>query len=557
MDSMAKSPDVHIPGFCTPLRSKELLERHRSTRCTPKKGYLTPQNGQRTKPPNLQNASIPSIFITDGDTGLERPNQLLQRLERSINRSSSASRIPPKNAFLSTQNRQRALERPKTLEFRWSKKAITFSEPRPLRSKELLGDLKSLHKVTSATKATSQSNLKNQDLLKTREKRCTFIPSSEPQPIRPKVILERERQEAINNRLVLASIDRPRTKRPTTSFSSSKLLVPQIGFSYPKDPKSLHTASKATKLTNSKRKLDFHTELGKDSLRLKLDKMAKEWQKKSEYQLRQFISDFLKQLVRLLPFNGVQFSHLSRNSYVEQTMEALQQLQYSKEVNRSWFRTTNTPEAMGHVLEILNFLLDIVENRKGEGMCMFPIASEDQPIPKQRQGAKEPRNPKVEQALVVHNTTNDIISLEQKLNNLKIEKEELDSCEGIPISTNDLDKIMDRVGNRDVARLLDAQEENLHKLQLHRLRLQEFSELVTLAKLKLKRCQEGNKESIEAFNEQILDLADSLVFRNRHISCLSQLHLGLNPTIEDIQERMEQLQRLYEDNYLNLQQIKI
>jgi len=276
------------------------------------------------------------------------------------------------------------------------------------------------------------------------------------------VILERERQEAINNRLVLASIDRPRTKPPTTSFSSSKLLVPQIGFSYPKDPKSLHTSSKATKLTNSKRKLDFHTELGKDSLRLKLDKMAKEWQKKSEYQLCQFISDFLKQLVRLLPFNGVQFS---KDCFMEQTMEALQQLQYSKKVNRSWLRTPNTPEAMGHVLEILNFLLDIVENRKSEGMCMFPIVS------KQSQEAKEPRKLKEEQASMSYNTTNDIISLEQKLNNLKIEKEELDSCEGIPMSTNDLDKIMDRVGNRDFARLLDAQEENLHKLQLHRLRL--------------------------------------------------------------------------------------
>jgi len=368
------------------------------------------------------------------------------------------------------------------------------------------------------------------------------------------VILERERQEAINNRLVLASIDRPRTKPPTTSFSSSKLLVPQIGFSYPKDPKSLHASSKATKLTNSKRKLDFHTELGKDSLRLKLDKMAKEWQKKSEYQLRQFISDFLKQLVRLLPFNGVQFS---KDCFVEQTMEALQQLQYSKKVNKSWLRTPNTPEAMGHVLEILNFLLDIVENRKGEGMCMFPIVSEEKAIPNHREEAKELREPKVEPASVAYNTTNDILSLEQKLNNLKIEREELNSCQENTISTNDMDRVMDRVGNRDFARLLDAQEENLHKLQLHRLRLQEFSELVNLAKLKLKRCQKGNKESIKAFNEQIQDLADSLIFRNRHISCLTQLHLALNPTIEEIQERMEQLQRLYEDNYLNLLQIKI
>jgi len=272
--------------------------------------------------------------------------------------------------------------------------------------------------------------------------------------------------------------------------------VPQIGFSYPKDPKSLHTSSKATKLTNSKRKLDFHTELGKDSLRLKLDKMAKEWQKKSEYQLRQFISDFLKQLVRLLPFNGVQFS---KDCFVEQTMEALQQLQYSKKVNKSWLRTPNTPEAMGHVLEILNFLLDIVENRKGEGMCMFPIVSEEKAIPNHREEAKELREPKVEPASVAYNTTNDILSLEQKLNNLKIEREELNSCQENTISTNDMDRVMDRVGNRDFARLLDAQEENLHKLQLHRLRLQEFSELVNLAKLKLKRCQTKNK----AANDQL------------------------------------------------------
>ncbi|XP_016962316.1 kinetochore and Eb1-associated basic protein [Drosophila biarmipes] len=537
MNSMAKSPDVRIPGFCTPLRSKELLERQRSLRCTPKKDYLTPQNLQRSKPPKSGSASIPSILITDGDTGLERPSQLLQRLERSLNRSSSASRIPSKNAFLSTQSRQLTWERPKTLEFpliRPSRKAITFSEPRPLHSKEVVENLMSLRQGTSATKTTSQSNLKNPDLLKTREKRCTFIPSSEPQPIRPKVILERERQEAITNRLALASIDRPRTKPPTTSFSSSKLLVPQIGFSYPKDPKSLHASSKATKLTNSKRKLDFHTEQGKDSLRWKLDKMAKEWQRKTEYQLRQLISDFLKQLVHLLPFNGVKFSNLSRNCYVEQTMEALQQLHYSKKVNKSWLRTPNTKEAMGQVLEILYF-----------------IVSEEQPIPNTH---REQRILKVEQPSVA---SNDMIGLQQKLIHLKIEKEELTSCQGTPTSINDLDKIIGRVADGDFARLLDAHQEQLHNLQLHRLRLQEFSELITLAKLKLKRCYKGNKESIEAFNEQIRDVTDSVVFKNTHITSVSQLYLTLNPTKEQIHERVEELQRMYKDNCLNLLQLKI
>nr|XP_044251038.1 kinetochore and Eb1-associated basic protein [Drosophila takahashii] len=515
-----------------PLRSKDLLEVMRSSRVNPKKGYLTPQNGQGTKNPK---SPIPAILITDGDTGLERPHQLLQRLE-TLFRSSSASRIPSKNRFLTPQNRQRTWERPKTPEFRSSKKGIPFSEPRPLRSKELR---EKSHLGTSACKITSQSNLENQDLLKTSEKRtCTFVPSSAPQPIRTSVILERERQEAISNRLVAASIDRQKTKATTTSFTSSRLLVPQIGFSYPKDPKSLqslHAPSKATKLTNSKRKLDFHPELSKDSLRRKLDEMAREWQKKTEYQLRQFISDFVSQLVRLLPSNGVQFSHLSRNCHVQQMAEALQQLRYSKKVNKSWLRTPNTRQAMGHVLEILYFLLDNVENRKGEGLCTIPIVSEEK---------AELKEPKVE-----HGTPNDIMSLPLKLDNLKIEN-------ATPVS-NDMDKIKNRIGDEEFFRQLDSQEESLHNHHLHLLRLQEFSELVNLAKIKLKRCYKGNKESIDDFNEQIRDLADCLVFKNRHMSSQSQLHLNPNPTEKDILERMEQLQLLYEDNYLNLAQLSI
>ncbi|KAH8352609.1 hypothetical protein KR084_005289, partial [Drosophila pseudotakahashii] len=325
-----------------------------------------------------------------------------------------------------------------------------------------------------------------------------------------------------------ASIDPQKTKAAANSFTSSRLLVPQIGFSYPKDPKSLHASSKATKLTNSKRKLNFHPELAKDSLRRKLDEMAREWQKKTEYQLRQFISDFVNRLVRLLPSNGVQFSHLSRNCHVQQMVEALQQLRYLKKVNKSWLRAPNTRQAVGHVLEILYFLLDIVENRKGEGLCTIPIVSEEKAVLKRRQGETENRE---------SSTPNDIMSVQLKLDNLKIEKE---ATHGAP---NDMDILMDRVGSRDFARLLDSQQESLHKLQLHRLRLQEFSELVNLAKIKLKRCSKGNKESIEAFNEQIRDLADSVVFKNRHINSQAQLHLIQNPTERDIHERMEQLQR--------------
>lgn len=120
-----------------------------------------------------------------------------------------------------------------------------------------------------------------------------------------------------------------------------------------------------------------------------------------------------------------------------------------------------------------------------------------------------------------------------------------------------MDKVTERDGNQDFVRLLDFQKETLHELQLQRLRLQEFSELVSLAKIKLKRCCKANKQCIEAFNDQIQDLADCVVLRNRNIGLLTQLHLNDNPKEEELHERMKQLQRLYEDNYSNLLQLNI
>nr|NP_722756.1 kinetochore and EB1 associated basic protein, isoform A [Drosophila melanogaster]AAF51310.2 kinetochore and EB1 associated basic protein, isoform A [Drosophila melanogaster]AAK93101.1 LD22825p [Drosophila melanogaster]AOQ10335.1 Kebab-RA [synthetic construct] len=540
MSSMAKSPDMRTPGCCSPLRTKELLERQRSSRCTPAKGYLTPRNCQSPKHPEMR---IPSIFVTDADYGLERPKQLLQRLERSLYRSSSASKVPPKHSLLASQNRQRTWEGPKTPEFRRTNKTIPASEPRPRRAKELLEDLRSKHQGTPATKIPSQRNPKeNQELSKSH----TCIPSSEPQPIRPKLILERERQESITNRLASTSIDRLKTKPPRSSFTSSRLLVPQMGFSYPKDPKRLHESDKGIKLTTSKRKLDFKTELGTDWLRRELEKIGKEWRKKTDYQLRQLISGFVKQLVRLLPFNGITFSHLSRDCYVQQMVEALQQLQYTKKVNKSWLQTPNSTQAIAHVLELLNFLLDVLEHRKGEGMCALPVVSEKQ---------------RIEQLASASGTSYDVMSLQQKFENIKIEKERLNNYQESlmpesPVS-KDMDKVTERDGNQDFVRLLDFQKETLHELQLQRLRLQEFSELVSLAKIKLKRCCKANKQCIEAFNDQIQDLADCVVLRNRNIGLLTQLHLNDNPKEEELHERMKQLQRLYEDNYSNLLQLNI
>ncbi|XP_017076292.1 kinetochore and Eb1-associated basic protein [Drosophila eugracilis] len=413
--------------------------------------------------------SIPSIIITRADIIPERSKLMLQRLEGSLYRSPSA----PKNAFLTSVNK------------------------------------------------------KQKERLKIPKDRC---PLSEPQPIRPKVILERERQEALANRMTSISIDRPRTRPPTNTFTSSRQLVPSIGFSYPKDPKSLQRSAKTTELTNTKRKLDFHTDVEKASLRPKLEKIAKEWHTKTEYQLRQFISELVNHLAHFMPLNGVKFSYLSRGSYVQQIMEALQHLQYSKKVNKTWLRMPNTQQAMGHLLEILYFLLDAVE--KGEGMAMLPPVSKEQSTLKERQATSENSEQKIEF------TNNDIIALHQQFDNLKIQKESNNS----QVYLNGL---------------LDAQEEKLHELQIKRLVIMQFSELVSLAKIKLKRCCDGNQENINAFNQQIRDLTESHVFKNSLNASSLQLHLNPNPTLEGIVKRMEQLQRLYEENYLNLQQLNM
>ncbi|XP_017130093.1 kinetochore and Eb1-associated basic protein isoform X2 [Drosophila elegans] len=543
---MATSPDVRTAGFLTPLRSKELLERQRGSKTVTKMEYLTPQKPKRIENPD---ARVPSIIITEA--GLERPKELLLRLERSIGRPASASKIPYKNAFLTTQNMQRTWEGLKTTETRSSKIAIPASEPRPLRSKELLQDLKChYNRGTSATKITAQSNQKNLNRSKTPEKRSHFIPASEPQPIRPKVIREQERQAVITNRAVSVSIDRPKTRPPTSSFTSSRLLVPSTGFSYPKDPKSLATtSSKATKLTNSKRKLDFHTELDKDSLRPKLERFSKDWHKQTDYQLSQFISDFVKQLVRFLPSCGVKFKHPDRDCYIQQMMEGLQQLQYSKKVNESWLRMPIGQQAMGHVLEMLLFLLNAIENRKEQDICV----SEEQNTT-DVSSIKEATEIKTEQPFEVNYISKDIMRLQQNMQNLSNCRVDLKSFK--PASTNDVDKLKDEIIKHDYAILLDVQEERLHELQLHRLRLQEFSELVSLAKLKLNRCYTGNKEGIDAFNKQIQNLEDSPMVSKKRMH-LNRLHLNLNFTLDEINERKEQLQRLYEENFLNLLQLNI
>ncbi|XP_016976252.2 kinetochore and Eb1-associated basic protein [Drosophila rhopaloa] len=569
MNNMAYSPDVRIPGFLTPLRSKELLERQRGGKSVPKKEYLTSNKPLGLEKPENKPLiirlpkSVPSIIITDAD--LERPKELLQRLERSIDRSASTSKIPSKNAILTSQTRQRTWEGPKNHELRPSKIVIPSSEPCPLRSQKLLEDQRCRYRGNSATKISSQTNRETQDGSKTPEKRSQFIPCSEPQPIRPKVILERERQAVITNRAVSVSIDRPKTKPPTSSFTSSRQLVPSIGFSYPKDPKSLPTSSKATKLTNSKRKLDFHTDLGKDSLRQKLDRISKEWQKTTEYQLSQFIADFVKQLVRFLPFCGVKFSHLSSDCYMQQMMEALQQLHYAKKVSKSWLRMPITQKAFGDVLEMLHFLLNVVETRSEEGICKIPIISEKQAMFKQTardfspmKGATEYRKIKIEPSFDSNcSISNEIMRLQENVQNLKCQNDKLNCQEDLkPINFITTNEIMDGVTNLDYAILLDNQEERLHELQLHRLRLQEISELVSLAKLKLKRCCTGDKESIHAFNEQIGGLAASLLVLKK-IRPKTQLHLTVNSTLDEINERKEQLQQMYEENYSNLLQLNI
>ncbi|KAH8389429.1 hypothetical protein KR200_009494, partial [Drosophila serrata] len=407
----------------------------------------------------------------------------------------------------------------------------------------------------------------------------------EARPLRTKEILERQRQAGITSRSASVSkIEPKRTKAtvPASSFTASRLLVPSIGFSYPKDPKACltSTASKKapSKLANTKRNL-FHQ---KDALRQKLERITEEWQRMTEPQVRQLIVDFVN---LCLPSTGAECSHLSKDSYVSQMMEALQQLQFPREVNKTWLRMPKSQKAMSHVLEILRFLLDFAHDEEKDNLCVFTIVPNEKQIFEQAARPFRSGQEFKEQKLEESCTSSDIISLQQEsenlklrpqdpdlgseLHSLKLEKqrlqEELANCQAeIKLSTSEsaeklqelgnlymknlskgqlLSEIKERVRNQscsiqDYETMLDQREELSHELQLLRLRLQEFSERLRLSQLKLKRCQKEQNESIEAFNVHIRDYEYSLTSESNHgIS----LQLSSNSTLAEVEEVIERL----------------
>ncbi|XP_017022068.1 kinetochore and Eb1-associated basic protein isoform X2 [Drosophila kikkawai] len=621
-----------------PLRSKELLEVHRShNKESGKRSESRQETGPLFQTPEMS-CSIPSITVTQSEFRLERPKELLERMERSR----SASKVPPKKKYLTPENRQRTWEKPKT------PPTIPLNIGLPLRSKKLLEQQRSRHRNDSTVKSayyqilsspvrsqyrvellntpeirpavvTSHSEIRLErprELLERLEKSqtrsasaskipasceqraweepktpemspCSVEPGWEVRPLRTKELLERERQASINRRTASASkIEKDRTKAaaPVSSLTASRLLVPSIGFSYPKDPKACLTSAAGEtplpKLTNTKRNL-FHQ---KESLRQKLERITDEWQRMTESQLRQLILDFVN---LCLPHAGAKCSYLSRDGYVNQLMEALQQLQYPREVNKTWLRMPKSQKAMSQVFEILRFFLDFAYDEKKEGLCVFPIVSDEKQIFEQAAWAFRLGEECPEQRLEESGTSSDIISLQQDLENLKLQpqdpdlcselhslqqekqriQEELANCRAeIELVTSEsanklhvlgnlylkklsqaqlLGKLKERVKNQscsiqDYGKMVDQLEELRLELQLHRLRLQEFGERLRLRKLKLKRCQREQKESIEAFNVCIRDYEYSLTSVSSHPT---SLQLSPNATIADVEEVITRLRK--------------
>ncbi|KAH8249757.1 hypothetical protein KR032_012078, partial [Drosophila birchii] len=410
-------------------------------------------------------------------------------------------------------------------------------------------------------------------------------PGCEVRPLRTKELLERQRQASITSRPASASkIEPKRTKAtmPASTFTASRHLVPSIGFSYPKDPKASLTSAASkkppSKLTNTKRNL-FHQ---KEALRQKLERITEEWPRVTEPQQRQRIVDFVN---LCLPSAGVECSPLSRECYVSQLMEALQQLQYPRDVNKTWLRMPKSQKAMSHVLEILHFLLDFAHDEEKESLCVFPMVSDGKQIFEQVAKAFPSGQGFTEQQQEESCNSCDIISLQQESENLKLlpqdsnlcseldslqlEKqrlqEELANCQAeIKSSTSQTAEKLQVLGNlymknlsqgqllcelkkrvknqacriQDYRKMQDQQEELLQELRLLRLRLQEFSERLRLSQLNLKRCQKEQKESIEAFNVRIRDYEYSLPSQSRYPK---SLQLSSNATLAEVDGVMQRL----------------
>ncbi|XP_022225321.2 kinetochore and Eb1-associated basic protein [Drosophila obscura] len=388
-----------------------------------------------------------------------RTKELLER-QRQGSRTESASKA----------------DQQKTPEMRTS--TAIFLEPLPLRTKELL---ERQRQVSSASGSASRAvrtpsapacgNMTDsEDTTKTPEMRCpriAFIPCSEP--VRTKELLERwrrmdERESRSSRRPASATrIGRQNHKSPIPGINTNRLLVPSIGFSYPKQqqqqqlfPHTSASASRAeretphiTKLGITKRRLEFRHVQGKESMGPKLERLAaylqqelEGWGSSTKQRLRQMtIADFVSIVRHLLPHSGVAAGSMSNVCYAEPLMDALQQLKYPKKVNRSWLLMPGTQHVIAHVLDLLDFLLDfaVVATKRGVSICDFPFVGDSsldektfvlmardyqlwQGAEKSLQLEQQKRNELLKECC----NSDDIVALQQELEALQLEPKQLE-----------------------------------------------------------------------------------------------------------------------------------
>ncbi|XP_026844356.1 kinetochore and Eb1-associated basic protein isoform X2 [Drosophila persimilis] len=558
--------------------------------------------------PRTPDMRSPGRFALISEPRPLRTKELLER-QRQANRTASCS--------ASKVGQQ------KTPEMRSTTESAIFLEPIPLRTKELLERQRQASSASRAARTPSSAcgNMTDRDIPRTPEMRCpsiAVIPCSEPQPVRTKELLERWRRvderERCHRPASASRIGRQNHKSPIPGITTNRLLVPSIGFSYPKQQLLPHTSTSAspyiTKLGITKRRLEFRHDQGKESVGPKLKRLTaylqhelEGWGSSTEQRLRQMtIADFVSIVRHLLPLSGATVGSMSKACYAEQLIEALQQLKYPKKVNRTWLLMPGTQHVIGHVLDLLDFLLDFAVGTKRDAICVFPFVGDslddektfvliarDYHLWQGEENSLQLEQHKRNELLRECCNSNDIAALQQELEALELElKEELklntvtdqqqlvqkdrlqqeltncqDELKSLLAESSDyerkfshlctetwrkkkvLQSLQDRVRSQrcsyqDYARLLDLQAERSDELQVYRRRQQDIFERLSIAKLRWKRSRRNLMNSIEAFNVKMRNIEYSLVFKG---SCPKSLQLPLYPSMEEIQERLEKLKQ--------------
>ncbi|KAH8298278.1 hypothetical protein KR018_012477, partial [Drosophila ironensis] len=457
---------------------------------------------------------------------------------------------------------------------------VVLTEPRPLRTKELLERMAS--RSVSASKIPKQGPIKTPIQAACITTSALVVPSiGFSYPKSPAFCGSKRRLEFPypSKENVL------KTPIRAACITTSALVVPSIGFSYPKSPA----------FCGSKRRLEFPCS-SKENVLPKLQRITthlrkqaqKGWQVNTENRLRRLSASDLVSLLRyLLPLAGVKPpQQLSRDGYVMPLMTALQQLAYPKQVSPSSLRAPDSQ----HIVEVLDFLMDFAEHREPGHCYAFANSNEQQFFEEAARNfsldpAKREAN-RLQLVTAFCASPLDVMDMQKKLTGKELELEKLDFADKFPeleaeklrleeevlgckkeldtiaFETRNLEQQITEKGIRKnilrqqlaglqlqvanqpytrqvLEQLRDQQEDGSEELRLLRLRIHEFSERLDLAKMKLKRCRKELRETIEAFNVQIRDMEYSLVLKR---DGGESLQLPFNPTPQDIRERCKRLQ---------------